>query len=336
MRLEDCNLDLKGVSTAPFFRTEAEEEWIQAVDSHAIPQSLFDLYRRANYLSFGSAPSFLADENNLLFSYFSLIVRSVMAALVDSVDQGKEFIDSHAEIYYPGKAIDDPTWTREKSEIADKRARNSFRNLLNSLYIVLDALAELVAIFAPGKISNLSVGRAQFSSVETWLKAPPPLLGLIATPQEKYLDELYKVLHPIIQTVGPESDWLPYLRLLRSKAAHLGQPLFRQIGLPGKDQRYYLFLPREWPYLWEKHIKDAGLEASYEPMPDLLTRTLAHEDIATYAEGARRKVVRVVSEAMAVIGKAYQDFSSFPFNEAALQELGRNSKSFKFEYFSDS
>jgi len=315
---------------------EAEEEWVRALSSYAIPQPLFDLYRRANYLSFGSAPSFFADENNLLFSYFSLIVRSIMTALVDAADQGKEFKESQSVTYYPGKATDDPTWTKEKSELADKRARNSFRNLLNSLYIALDALAEIIAIFAPGKISNLTVGRAQFSSIESWLKEPPPLLGLIATPQEQYLDELYKVLHPIVQTVGSERDWLPYLRLLRSKAAHLGQPQFRQIGLPCKDGKYYVFLPREWPYLWEKHIKDVGKRTSYEPMPDLLTRTLAHEDIVTYADGARRKVVSVVNDAMVVIGKAYQDFSSFPFNEAGLQELARNSKSFEFKYFADS
>jgi hypothetical protein len=336
MRLKDCDLDVQGISIAPFLRIEAEAEWVRAKDSGAIPQSLFDLYRRANYLSFGTAPKFLADSDNLLFSYFCLAVRSVMAALVEASDEVIEFNQAQLGVYYPAKAQNDPTWSKEKSDLADKRARASFRNLLNSVYIALDSLAELIGILAPGKIPSLTVGRAQFSSIEDWLKKSPPKLKLVAAPQDVYLDELYKALHPVIITAGPECDWLPYLRLLRSKAAHLGQPLFRQVGLPGKDGNYYTFLPREWPYLWEKHIKPAGKASLAESFPVLLSRTLAHDDVIAYANGARLKVISVIGHAATVICKAYQDFSEFPFNAAALAEITQNSKSFKFEHFTNS
>jgi hypothetical protein len=336
MRLKDCNVDVAAISTAPFSRTEAEEEWVRATDLGMIPQSLFDLYRRANYLSFGTAPQFLADEDNLLFSYFCLTVRGVMTALVDAADHVNEFRQAQSETYYPGKHQDDPTWTKEKSDLSDKRARESFRNLLNSLHIALDAMAEIIGIFAPGKIPGLTVGRAQFSSIENWLNKPPVKLGLIATPQDLYLDEIYKALHPIILAAEPESDWLPYMRLLRNKAAHLGQPLFRQVGLPCKDGKYYSFLPREWPYLWEKHIKPAGTASLPESFPVLLTRTLAHEDVISFASGARMKVISVISLAGTTVCKAYQDFNNFPFNDAVLSEIKQNSKSFRFEHFTNS
>ncbi len=151
-----------------------------------------------------------------------------------------------------------------------------------------------------------------------------------------YVYDLYKILHLIIMADGPECDWLPYLRLLRNKSAHLGQPLFRQIGLRGSDGRYYMFLPREWPYLWEKHIKPVGKNPHTEPFPVLFLRTLAHDDVTAYANSARIKVISLIDNAIRVICQAYRDFSDFPFNTAALEQLTRNSKKFKFEHFTNS
>jgi len=68
MRIEDCILNVDIVSAAPITRTEPEDEWKKALESNAIPVSLYDLYCKANFLSFGSAPAFLKDKDNLLFS----------------------------------------------------------------------------------------------------------------------------------------------------------------------------------------------------------------------------------------------------------------------------
>jgi hypothetical protein len=72
MLIDNCNLNPAGISIAPFVYTEAEADWIQARDAGVIPASLFDLYLRANYLSFGSAPRFLRDDENALSTYFSM------------------------------------------------------------------------------------------------------------------------------------------------------------------------------------------------------------------------------------------------------------------------
>jgi hypothetical protein len=173
MKLKDCNLNPTTIGMAPFIRKEPELHWVAARDQGKIPSSLFDLYMRAQYLSFGAAPSFLKDDEGILYSYFSLIVRSIMASLLDASEYSQELEESKRQEYYPGKINDDPTWTQEKSEKAGKRAYDAFRNSLGSLCAGLDSLAEMIAIFSQGRIKSLQVGYAQFSRVEAWLKEIP-------------------------------------------------------------------------------------------------------------------------------------------------------------------
>jgi hypothetical protein len=212
---------------APFVRDEPEELWLRARDQGAIPPSLFDLYRRASYLSFGSAPAFLKDGESILFSYFALMMRSLAQSLADADGECKELLEANKEICYLGKHLDDPTWTREKSEATAKRAKETFRDLLMSLHASLDALSEIVAVFSQGTINNLQVGRAQFSSIETWLKSNYKQPSIIATPRDVYLIDLHAKLQPIIHSQSPEAEWLPYMRHLRNKLVHLGDGPFR-------------------------------------------------------------------------------------------------------------
>jgi hypothetical protein len=52
VRIENCILTGDFIVTAPLTRTEAEEEWIGALSSGAIPTPLFDLIvERLSYLS---------------------------------------------------------------------------------------------------------------------------------------------------------------------------------------------------------------------------------------------------------------------------------------------
>src|SRR3989442_4396332 len=174
MRLEDCILTVNLAVTAPLARTEPEEAWVRARDSDAIPAPVFDLYRRVNYLSFGSAPSFLKDDENVLFSYFSMLLRGLMESLVDADDQVRSFIEVQKLAYDIGKKIRGEPW----DPAADARARRHFRDLLIALESCLDALADLAALFLTGLIPRLRFGRAQFSRIEAWLERPLPPFGL--------------------------------------------------------------------------------------------------------------------------------------------------------------
>jgi hypothetical protein len=334
MNLQDCNLNAKAVLMAPFIRNEPEESWLQARDKEQIPLSLFDLYCRAGYGSFGAAPTFFKDEDNVLFSYFSLALRSLMLSLVDCDENLQEFIAARAETYHPGKRIDDANWTKQKTEATSKRANEAFRNVLMSLHAVLDGLSEVLALFSQGRIKGLEVGYGQFSRIEAWLKSPPPASSLIVTPTDLYMRELYASLNPIVCSIGPETEWLPYLRLLRNKAAHLGHGFFRSMALVGNDDTYYTYLPRIWPYIWEREMKQSGFQPA-KTLAERLPEVMIHQDIIEFAKGAHQKVRGVTDAALQVTCKAYSDFSDFEFNQTAFDQLITNSKHFEFQRFLD-
>jgi hypothetical protein len=332
MKLENCNLNPTAVAMAPFIRSGPELEWVSARDQGQIPSSLFDLYVRAQFLSYGSAPSFLRDDEGILFSYFALIVRSIMASLLDAYHYTQDLEKSKKQEYYPGKINDDPTWTREKSEKAGKCSYDAFRNSLGSLCAALDSLSEMIAIFSQGNIKGLQVGYAQFSRIEAWLTEPLPKPNPIMSPTEDFLAQLHGALYPLIFCDAPEVDWLPYLRTLRNKTSHLGSALFRSTVLCGSDGQYYTFVPREWPYIWEKYMKPEGSKPPVS-MAELLRRILAHQDIVEYSQGALKKVTGVIGEALHLVAHTYTNFSSFTFNQKAMDELAKNSKIFSFEHF---
>ena len=123
--------------------------------------------------------------------------------------------------------------------------------------------------------------------------------------------------------------------MLRNKGAHLGDHVFRYFGLFDKDDHLYLFVPREWPYLFEKYMKPAGHAGPKTPIAEILRKTLIHEDYISFSSGLNTKVRHVVSAGAEVILAAFVPFGKFALNEAALAELEGNSRSFEFEYFED-
>jgi hypothetical protein len=170
---------------------------------------------------------FLRDDKKILFSYFSMLVRSIMEALGDAETQLKSFIETNKLVYDAGKKLRGEPW----DPTADARTRKQFRDLLVACHSSMDSLADLTALFFTGRISRLTLERSQFTRIEDWLKRPFPKFGLILTPYDQPLQEFYNALNPLVLSQSPESNWLPFMRLLRNKAEHLGQPVFRQIGL---------------------------------------------------------------------------------------------------------
>lgn len=331
MNLNHCELEVDRVATAPMVRTWPEPDWVEARDAGVLPPAGFALYSRSGFLSFGSAPAFLADDRHLLFSYFAMVLRSVRDSLVDADGELRAFSESQARVYDLGKRMRSEDWDPD----APKRARRHFRLLLLSLQAGLDASADLIALFLTGLIPDLRLGRAQFIRIERWLERPLSPGSLIATPQRYYLEHLYADLSPLINATGAERDWLPLMRMLRNKAAHLGDAVFRYIVLHDRDERFYTFIPRQWPFIPEEHVHVAGdaPEVVPEPFPELLRRTLIHEDIVSYASGLRRKATDVISAVLELLDSAYVGFRDFSLNTAALAELRGSAESYTFEHF---
>lgn len=288
VRLEDCVLDADLFVTAPLVRSQPEVEWERARESKAIPESLYLLYCRAHYLSFGAAPLFLKDDENILFGYFSMLLRGLMESLSDAEEQLKLFVEAHSLVYDQGKVVRHERWEAS----AAFRARRHFRDTLLSLQTSLDTLAELIAVFLTGVIPRFSLGRAQFVYIESWLAQTPPSFDAIITPYDDATRMLYDALRPLVHADGPERDWLRLMRMLRNKIAHLSPATCRTIGLHDKSLRFYEFLPRIWPFMWERHMQVRDSKRG-EPnlLPNLFFEILVHQDIESYMRGLRGKSV---------------------------------------------
>ena len=86
----------------------------------------------------------------------------------------------------------------------DKKARKHFRDILISLQAALDALADLTALTLTGLVSNLTVGRAQFTAIENWLTKPLPKIAFVVSPADHHLRNLYERLHPLVHPSGSD------------------------------------------------------------------------------------------------------------------------------------
>lgn len=331
MKLNNFSLDNNlVVITSPLQITEPGEDWVQAHKDRAIPDALYELYRRTNYLSFGSAQGLLADQENLLFGYFSRLLRSIKDLCVEAREEVAEFERAMAESYNPGKKLRGEKWDRN----ADKRARRALKYLSVTLSGTLDGLADLIALFFTPRIPKLRLGRAQFARVEEWLEKPLQVAPIVVSPQEHYLGELYQALQPIVFTLGPDKHWLPLLRLLRNKSAHMGDHMFPIIGLDDGKGTFYKFLPRQWPYIPEKYISyNSNPNQTFTPIQPHLEEILMHQDVISFSKGLCLKVSSVVEETCEIFNAAYPQFKALPVNNSALQELSGSAEAYEFEFF---
>jgi hypothetical protein len=105
MHLTDCVLDVDMFVAAPFERDQPEERWVNARDSGAIPGELYDLYRAAGFLSFRSGSRFLTDDQNVLFSYFSMVLNCLIDGLVDANGNLADFVRNQNLTHDAGKKV---------------------------------------------------------------------------------------------------------------------------------------------------------------------------------------------------------------------------------------
>lgn len=167
MKLQDLNLDVTHMVGAPVSITAAEPAWLASRQSGVVPEPLFRLYEQAQYLSFGEAPRFLRDSNNLLFSYYGMLVRGLHQQLQDAADLFEVLQVANQNGYTPVKKARGMPWDPS----ADRRANRAFRDILTASYATLDILAELISVVFTDRIPGLTVGRSQFASIENWLRA---------------------------------------------------------------------------------------------------------------------------------------------------------------------
>jgi hypothetical protein len=332
--LKNCILDgIDVVQTAPLQWSEPEPRWVSARDSGAIPAELFGLYQQAEFLSLGSAPPFLSDSKNVVFSYFSMLLNCLMANLVDAQEHRANLVKDEALLFDFGKKIRKEHWDPE----ADSRFRRNLRDILIASDGCLDTLADLVALMLAGrwKIGGLRLGRGDFVSIEKWLSQPFQTSSTIATPYDSHVRNLYNELRPLVICDPPEQDWVGLKDILRNKILHFGQAMLRVVGLHDSQPRFYVFIPRQWPFIYERYLRPREQHTPHDPdlMRKLFTAALIHQDVLTFAQGLHLRVSEIVRVVVSWTAKMYADFSDFPVSQESLQALESPLAQSPFEYF---
>jgi len=334
MLLKDCVLDgLDAVQTSILQWDEPESRWINARDTVAIPQELFKLYEQLGYFSFGAAPSVLSDDKNVVFSYLSMALNCLMGNLVDALAQGIELVKNESMLYDIGKKIRKEQWDPN----ADARFRRNLRDILIALDGSLDTLADLIALMLVGrwKVPGLKLGRGDFASIEKWLSQPFTSPTILVTPYDSHVRTLYDQLRPLVICDPPEQDWLGLTHILRNKVLHFGQGMLRQVGLHDTKPKFYVFIPRQWPFIYERYLKPANPNVPHDPivMRELFTDSLIHQDVLSFVQGLHSRVSRIVSIVASWTAKICEDFCDFPASKESLEALESPLAKSSFEYF---
>jgi hypothetical protein len=333
MLLKDCVLKgIDVVQTSILQWNEPEPRWIAARDTVAIPPELFSLYEQLGYLSFGAAPPLFSDEKNVVFSYLSMTLNCLLDNLVDAQAHGTELVKNEALLYDIGKKIRKEPWDPN----ADARFRRNLRDILIALDGSLDTLADLIALFLVGrwKIPGLRLGRGDFVSIEGWLSQPFKSTTIV-TPYDSHVRTLYDQLRPLVICDPPEQDWLGLTHILRNKALHFGQSMLRQVGLHDTKPQFYIFIPRQWPFIYERYMKPANPSLPHDPnmMRELFVDSLIHQDVLSFARGLHLRVSRIVSIVASWTAKVCTDFRDFPTGKESLEASESPLAKSSFEYF---
>jgi hypothetical protein len=324
MKLRNCERDLDVVMMADNpLRERAPEPWQQAWRSGSIPDSLFRFYANASYFSPDKAPPFLADPGRVLFSYLATVVECIRENLGEALDLCKEVKALEDSIYSPTKKARGERWDPN----ANQRQRRALRDLLLNLSSTLDLLSEIYALFFPGSINGLKLGKAQFSTLKMWLSEPLEAdSSLIVTPQAHHRRLLHEALAPLIPENGSRQDWLSLFTLYRNKLAHFGALSFMDYRLHDKEGDFFSFLPRNWPFIWQQYLSWTSEEQRQNrpPLWDTIEQTCIHIDLIEFIDGARERVTEIIEKGFGIFVDTYEGFKGLELNAAALEDLRRS------------
>jgi hypothetical protein len=316
----------------PFSGTNRNQPGL-ARDTGIVPVELFELYALMGYLSFGSAPNFLRDDRNIIFSYFSMLLNCLLDNLTDARQQSIALETNHALLYDFGKRIRHEYWDPQ----ADGRFRRNLRDILIALDGTLDTAADLVALMLAGrwKISQLTLGKGDFVSIYKWLAREFEAPVGTSTGFELHARNLYDQLRPLVVRDPPEQDWLGLTHLLRNKILHFGQGMLRQVGLHDTTPRFYLFIPRQWPFIYERYLRPRDPNVPHDPnlMRELFTGSLIHQDVLTFTRGLELRVGSIVAAVTAWTATVCADCAGMSVSPECLAALESPLASSSFEYF---
>jgi len=262
------------------------------------------------------------------------MLNALLSCFVESKELLNE-VEHYEELdYTPIKRAKGEKW----DENASKLQGRAFKLFILELSSALDLLSELVALLLPGIVPDLKLGRSLYSSLDVWLSNPINTTSSIVKHKEHYAVQLHDALNNEKIKDSSEMDWYGLLRLYRNKLAHLGVPSIRKLVFHDSEGNFYKFIPKSWPFLWEKdlklHVESIGEED--KPGPDYFENILIHEDIISFCKNCRLKVFSYINAGLIVLNEAYKTLKDMSLNSLALEHLEANERNFDFKHFASS
>ena len=327
MKLKDCLL-ADVVVSAPMARTSPDVSWIAVHDKKIIPASLYKFYVVADYFSFDKCPTFLTDDQRIIFSHLGAsadLIRSSFEDYHELLDLMKKY---DADTYNPIKKIKKESFDSE----APKYFNRCLQLLLINMYSILDATAEVIsAVLLWGKF-----GRASFAEIVKKVQddlrktSVDPGKKTIVSPDEKYQEDIIKIVKKEILN-DDNNEWFDLFKLYRDKMAH-----FRyHSGFLSHDKegKFYHFLPRQWPYYFQQDItygktKEADANSRFAEL-------LMECDIFEYCEGLHKKIYGLTEMIFQSLSEAYniKKSSACAPSPDLLSKVGVLTRKYKFSRF---
>jgi hypothetical protein len=334
MRLQDCDFNIDVVMGGRLIHDRPEGDWVQDHESGAIPTGLFCFYHAADYFSFDKTPPFLADTENLLYSYLGNLVLASRGSLRTASRLRDEIADLNAKMYTPYKSMAGQAFERD----AGSRQMSSYKYFVIEISSLLDILAEVSALMFPGKIPKLTIGRASFPVLRAWLEdASYAVDDDLVSPRGHELQSLHQTLRPLFKCEGTEKDWSQLLQLHRNKLAHLGGATFPAFLLADKDKEFHAFLPRRWPFIPQKFMKqeEHGPEADLGSTQHLLEEHMVHVDLIELSAGMFERVWAVLDAGFDSLADAYKRLRDFEYDPVLLERFLRQEERCSFTSFEE-
>ena len=321
MQVTEC-LGVGLAVSAPFEHNEPDDQWTRAIASGVLPASLVELYEGTKYLSASRLAGFSTEKQRIVSVYIGRVLRSIVECFVEATELVPTLRQHLASGYTPIKKARGEQWDK----MAARRARSTFRLALIDIFGVLDGLAEVIALFLPGEIKQLRVGKGMFAPLHAWVVVDLPPSPLIVSPARAHVEELHRRLREVVVTDATGKAWLKLIRMYRNKVTHLGHQTWQEVGLQGPDGEIHYFVPRSWPFIMEQHLGTPGDEGALDRY---LTSSLVHVQMHELLE---QSIARVREVADVVIRVAYSTYRALGVRQIAemVEQLESTAESSEF------
>lgn len=296
----------KQIRSAPFERDEPTKDWRPALSTGLLPPSLVEFYTNTQFLSASRLAGFDTKSKRVLTVYINRLFGSLKECIIEAHEQAEEHKTFLLQTYDPTKGVTD----EQVEERARRKARAAFRLFLIDIFGAFDAVSELIAVFLPGELEKLTLGRGMFTQhVYEWAVRPLPPTGLIVSPAREYVERLHTYIRSEVVDDKVGGPWFRLLRAYRNKVTHLGHQTWQEYGLQAVDGNIYYFLPRSWPSIPERDIQIGPSDKPpSKTLLEHLAEMLVHVDVPIFMDQTYKRAIGFLDGCVGVLYDVYRAF----------------------------